>query len=662
MSDEFQLQLISKALVDLGYAPVAALLDRKRAAPSQSPMQKQLLAHILACLNSLQFDSLLLLFGQESTVYVEILDPRRKAIGRYLLLRFLFLKMILDVKQGSDSSTKEEVNLFFLLKVVPALDDIEDLHSIPILALLAQEKNHSLSLLLRDAAYQDKDTSNVFTSELLLVPVTQKTFQDILSLDQCLAHVLSYLLPVTMNLVDTKQNTSNGTTDANFSDILNDALLYRISRSPYYLPPLQKGRFEQRLLEDFAELQQKTELDFPIHNLYTLADHKDEVWYAKFSPSGRFLATGSLDDTCIIYDVIDKFRKVAVLSPTIESDESSFLVLSFKPPLDKKKGVICVSWEPYERYVVVCCLDTIIRVWNIENLTLPKRMTRSMEDSPPKLVACFSLGEGTRTWPCEFLPTEKEMVPRFVVGSPDKVLKAFSIEGVELLDFYSDTEEWQKALEEESTGSVHNEEDAPTSSYHKNTASQFNRINDLAISPSGKLLVSANNDKQVFFYEIPDLANPSAVTNKIGLLSLSGRLTSCNISANGKYMLLSIAPELLQVWDISPLETGEKPFLKSKLLGLSQALFMIRSCFGYLPRSSQSEELILSGSDDGCVYIWRLQTGQLITRVKGHEGLCNSVDWNRFYVPRKNGVDYGNYWCSVGDDRLVRIWGPESKD
>lgn len=122
-------------------------------------------------------------------------------------------------------------------------------------------------------------------------------------------------------------------------------------------------------------------------------------------------------------------------------------------------------------------------------------------------------------------------------------------------------------------------------------------------------------------------------------------------------MLLSIAPEELQLWDISPLETNEKPFLKQKFLGQSQAVYMVRSCFGYLTTTSMKEELVLSGSDDGYIYIWKLDTGQLITRVKGHEGLCNSVDWNRFY-PAKSGKDYGKYWCSVGDDQLIKIWGP----
>lgn len=657
MSLQFQLKLITNTLIELGHAPVAGLL-KSRVSNSQSTLHNRLLAHIQLCLNNSDYEALLEIFTGNTQEQSNGLSIRERAIGRYVVLRFMLLKLVLDVQLGQNSITQDDVDIFFLSRLTPALNNIQELAKVPILEHLAEDRDYSLSLLLKNSAFEGADPATIFTSSIMLIPIKEDTFNGMTSGYECLNYVLSYVLPESLNLWSLSDDSKHTIKKDLLTNILNEASWHRLSNFPYYLPSRLVEQPETVLLKDVSAMEQKMKTDFPIQNLFTLADHKDEVWFVKFSPSGRFLATGSLDDTCILYDVLDNFRTIAILSPTLEADEAAFVDLSFKPPLDKKKGVICISWEPYERYLVVCCLDTVIRVWNIEHLTLTKRVTRLMDDPLPKLMTCFSLGEGTRTWPCEFLETDKERVPRFIVGSPDKVLKAFTVNGVELLDFYSDTEEWQKVLEEETSSNSTNEESTSISN-HKSNASQFNRINDLAISPNGKNLVSANNDKQVFFYEIPDLSNPSAITNKIGLLSLSGRLTSCNISASGKYMLLSIAPEMLQIWDISPLERGEKPFLKSKLLGLSQALFMIRSCFGYLTKSSGAEELVLSGSDDGFIYIWRLETGQLITRVRGHEGLCNSVDWNRFYVPPKNGIDYGAYWASVGDDKLVQIWGPK---
>lgn len=42
---------------------------------------------------------------------------------------------------------------------------------------------------------------------------------------------------------------------------------------------------------------------FPCHTIQVLSNHRDEVWYCKFSPDGLKLATGSKDMNVIIWDV-----------------------------------------------------------------------------------------------------------------------------------------------------------------------------------------------------------------------------------------------------------------------------------------------------------------------------------------------------------------------
>ena len=44
-----------------------------------------------------------------------------------------------------------------------------------------------------------------------------------------------------------------------------------------------------------------------------LQEHNDEVWFCKFSPDGRFLASGSKDSTVIVWDV-DMVRVGGVLA------------------------------------------------------------------------------------------------------------------------------------------------------------------------------------------------------------------------------------------------------------------------------------------------------------------------------------------------------------
>lgn len=706
MSQNFQLQLIRKTLDELGHGPVAYLLAKRMAAqrwppPAASPPQSLSTSvedsvsagdysAVLAALDGLDE----FVFGAESSSELTLLQ---RNVATYLVLRTMFLERV--VEHALTAAPLEAVIMTYLQNdVAEAFNRIENTdESVPILAKLSREQEAAvlLPLAMQGPSPADFELA-IFAPRVLLTDVGLSVPPPGLDIHAYLSRLRTALSQLLRTILESGGSAAAvaGRGAWNYtdippnclSDLIRSATLYNLLRSLYYLPPRHDVYVDDNLPASLVlptRINDACKDDLPIHLLHTLSDHTEEVWFTRFSPLGRYLATGSLDGTCVIYDVLNSFRVVAELDTNAEDQERVFVDRTHKPALDKKKAIIYFCWEPHERYIVTCSLDTVIRVWRVENITQSKRITRSMDDvKPVSLVCCFTLGERMRTWPCEFLPYDRNVTPHFVVGSPDKVLKVFSVEGDEVLDFYSDADEWLTLLDENvvppGTSALPNVVSTlgrasfdsaagpalpppeGASSGPSSSASQFNRINDFAITPNGKVLITANNDKQVFFYRIPDLFDPAATTSRIALLSLNGRLTSCSISANGKYMLLSIAPEELQVWDISPLEDFAKPFLKQKFFGQSQAIYMVRSCFGYLNTNNNKEELVLSGSDDGYIYMWKLETGQLITRVRGHQGLCNSVDWNRFYKPTKQGKDFGTYWSSVGDDKLVKIWGPSS--
>ncbi|ODV80586.1 WD40 repeat-like protein [Suhomyces tanzawaensis NRRL Y-17324] len=485
-------------------------------------------------------------------------------------------------------------------------------------------------------------------------------------------------------------DTSYDIPDNLLNTIIRQSVLYQKLQNAYYLPPRTSGEGKKRsddedlaltLDKSATQLHElyKTTL-FPNNLLHTLKNHNFEVWCAKFSPLGRFLVTGALNGELAIYDVWDGFKLLKTLEP------STLNTQGFQPT-DKRaygeKSVIYCAWDQHEHYLVSCYLDTVVRVWEVtglQQLTTKKRITRSMNDATTgeiKLASSFVLGQDIKTWTCEFLPTlDDTSKPRFIIGSPDKALKAYDVDGTELFDFYGnidddgDEETHDLNMKEDSPIDTAVEFEASLSSSAKNKLdngldkkleNNFNRINDIAVTPNGKILVTASNDRRLQFYQIPTSFNEEASTKRLASITLKGRLTSCSISANGKYLLVNCAPEELQVWDISGLSNLENPeptpILYRRLLGHTQSIHVVRSAFGYLVDSTGEEELVISGSDDGFIYYWKLHTGQLIGRIKGHHGLCNSVDWNRF-----GGVggstDYGKLWCSVGDDKLVKIWGP----
>lgn len=691
MSQHLQLQLICKTLDTLGHAPVAELLQQRLSAegqrddsPYSNPLQELISCGayptIVSILRGSKDD---FHFSDALKDSISSLPAEDRALASYLVLRTALLEKVLLISLGSATPSAEQDAFRFLQDTVsPALGGVDLTVINPVLAgnLSSEKELLCLLPLIMHPPARDNLDATMFSSRVLLCnqPAPSHLPHDDSTYFVRLRNSLSWLLreytkvpksisasALALSLIDIPDNC--------LAEVMYNASRFVLSKNIYYLPARDNLASELDLSVALSNAAPASRDDLPIHLLHTLSTHTDEVWYTRFSPSGNFLATGSLDGTCIIYDVTDNFKVIALLDANTEDENDVFVESSHKPPLDKKKGIIYFSWEPHERYIVTCCLDTVIRVWNIENVVLRKRVTRLMNGTEgAKLVSCFTLGERMRTWPCEFMNYPIDLTPHFIVGSPDRVLKVFSINGLPVLDFYSDADEWLTILGEDGTSpttsatvqTASRADDQSTDAGESGntgtgSASQFNRINDFAVTPNRKVLVTANNDKQVLFYKIPDMFDPATTTSKIAQVKLNGRLTSCNVSANGKHLLLNIAPDELQVWDISPLDSFDPPFLKQKLFGQSQANFMVRSCFGYLNTYDMTEELVLSGSDDGYIYIWRLSDGKLITRVQGHTALCNSVDWNRFFV-HKQGRDYGKYWCSVGDDRLVKIWGPRA--
>lgn len=687
MSQDFQLLLVRKTLDELGQFQAAKLVaeNSPQLPPPSAPwlllsaLQENLAQGNYGAILSLLLDSPEeFAFHSTFSAAFEDMPPVFRRVGAYLTARTQFLEMVVQHSFAPDLAPQPRL-VSFLQNHVAAIYDQKGFRGLPtaLETHLSRESEGSVLLPLAiNPPSAETLSSRVFVASVLLSDEI-KTPAGLESCFSFLRSVLSSQFHLLISHYTNTQHDQRHIPDHCLSDLIRDALLYRLSKNIFYLPPrtvpLDANSWHPLLTNSSTDLAPKT--NFPSVLLHTLSDHTDEVWFTRFSPLGRYLATGSLDGKCFIYNVVAGFQLVATLDAAAEDEEAVFAPGCHKSDFDKKKGIIYLCWEPHERFIVTCCLDTVVRIWRIENLLVPTRITRSMDDARPvSLLSCFTLGERMRTWPCEFLRYDKSLPPHFVVGSPDKVLKVFGIDGREVLDFYTDADEWLEILDNEPASSslgvpmtLPDPSDAKTSEKHKAdnvpaaSAGQFNRINDFAITPNGKVLITANNDKQVHFYKIPNMFDPAATTAKIALLTLNGRLTSCSVSASGQYMLLSVAPEELQVWDISPLDNFERPFLKQKFLGQSQAIYMIRSCFGYMKTYDQKEELVLSGSDDGCIYVWKLETGQLITRVKGHHGLCNAVDWNRFFLPSSPAhIDYGAYWSSVGDDKLVKIWGPQA--
>lgn len=49
----------------------------------------------------------------------------------------------------------------------------------------------------------------------------------------------------------------------------------------------------------------------------------------------------------------------------------------------------------------------------------------------------------------------------------------------------------------------------------------------------------------------------------------------------------------------------------------------MKCCFGGV-----NENLVVCGSEDGCVYIWNRDKAELLLKLEGHSQMVNAVHWN----------------------------------
>ncbi|KZP21212.1 WD40 repeat-like protein [Athelia psychrophila] len=118
---------------------------------------------------------------------------------------------------------------------------------------------------------------------------------------------------------------------------------------------------------------------------------------------------------------------------------------------------------------------------------------------------------------------------------------------------------------------------------------------------------------------------------------MEGELSSAKVSPDSRYALVNHPQDEIYLWDLL---TGK---LARKFAGQRQHKHVIRSCFGGIDGNS-----IVSGSEDGNVYVWHHDTGTLLETLSGHgDGSVNSVAWNLKNV---------RMFPSCSDDYMIRTW------
>ena len=262
------------------------------------------------------------------------------------------------------------------------------------------------------------------------------------------------------------------------------------------------------------------------------------------------------------------------------------LYLTFSVNDNSKKGEITsVCFSNDEKYLLVSLSTNIIKLYNILN---------------GEKIKEYSNLHNSLITSCIFIPNSNTM---FLSGSIDRKLLVIDINSdkIPFLDI-----------------------------------GKFVRIKQILFSESLNLII-------VIPYSISDIMVYDFQKNKMSFrVELNEEIVYSNISKSdkGKYILINISksfPKIL-LYNLKNTKTEDKYY------GHSQKTMIIKCAF-----AGNKDQYIISGSEDGCVYLWdRNIPGKNIYCFKGHFGCVNSVE-----------LVFDDVIFSGSDDKSLKIWIPK---
>ncbi|KAJ7632831.1 WD40 repeat-like protein [Roridomyces roridus] len=370
-----------------------------------------------------------------------------------------------------------------------------------------------------------------------------------------------------------------------FSALLHQANEYQRQQCVYHnIPTSGSSAFSL-----FAD-HECDKTGFPRVTTTILEVHTDQVWVLDWSRDGNLLASASNDKSVIIWGIGPETEM-----PIREWEKR--LVLKHPYP------VISLAWS-LDNSILLTGSETHIKMWNTKTgicirtldehsepvtafVWLPDNSGFLSAGMDFKIVLWNTDGQRQETWAT--LPVR---ITQMVITPDSTRLVAIGLVAPSPVDARPDG-------------------DAPPTGTNMST-------------PPPK------EQHRLLVYDMDSRRNESCMV-------FEGELTSLSISENSQYALLNRSPDDIQLLDLN---LGR---LVRKYTGHRQTKHIIRSCFGGF-----ESNFVVSGSEDGNVYVWHRDTGVLLEMLDGHgEGSVNCVAWN----PSNERM-----FASCSDDRTIRIW------
>lgn len=295
----------------------------------------------------------------------------------------------------------------------------------------------------------------------------------------------------------------------------------------------------------------------------TLTQSKDEVWFIKYSPNGKYLAAASKDSKVIIYDADNDYKELTTLD-------------------NHTSAVTYLAWSLDSQILLSLSFDQTVNLWSVTDDSTFYTIDKDTLFEYPVRYTCAQFIENDRNDTGNY---------KFVLASSDGKLIIIKVNSfkVNIIQQYKP----------------------------KDTIPP--QIHDLAIL-NHKIWTIQPNNTDLLCYSMPDLELTS-------ITALPATPTSVISLPDSSYLLLNFKSHSAILMNVDSQSIGSPyPETLFRLPPSASTPFIVRGCIGYSTMNSTEPALVLSGSKTGQVWIWGAN-GNIITVVKGHNKLVNCLTW-----------------------------------